>query len=671
MAKRKEKFFDRIKGTLIGVFGMTKNREYDPENMIASYLPENEKERLEVLAKYQILGPELDKDFDGIVELATEVCDSPMAMINLIDETRQWTKASKGIEATDSPREFSICSYAILGDDILVVPDALEDERFFDNPYVRQDPKIRFYAGVPLVVDSGHKLGTLCVLDTQPRTLTKRQLADLKILAKQVINLLNLRLSNLELQRIVHNKTSELSDLFDRIGDAFISLDKNWNYTYANKQTGKLLHRDTTTLIGKNVWEEFPQAMGSATYQAFHRAMKEQRYIRQVDYFAPLNLWQENHIYPSPKGLNVLIRDISEQKRAEFRLVESIETLERAEEQAKMGSWQLDVASGTRHWSKQLFLIFGFVPGEIPPMNEFLKRVHPEDHSLLLASIEKMMNGVDPGESIIRTNPLVMPLRYLLGYTRHVKNEEGKIVRFEGIMIDVTELHKANNELDHFVYSISHDLRSPLSTILGLLNVAELEKPEPGMVPYLKQIREQVNRLDGFIKQILDHSTNARTETHQEKINFRALVDKVMSNINPVPVVNRVQVKVEISNEIEFYSDKPRLEIILNSLISNSLNYQDFNKDSCSIKLNVTTDAVQSKVVYSDNGIGIEKIHLAKVFNMFYRATEKAKGAGLGLYIVKETVHKLGGRIQVASDFGQGTTFEMYIPNLLLNKKEL
>ncbi len=631
--------------------------------MIVSPLPENERERLEVLRRYQILDTEFEKDFDGIIELASEVCDSPIAMINLIDEGRQWSKACKGMNERETAREVSFCAHAIHDNDIMLVPDVLQDPRFFDNPYVTNDPKIRFYAGMPLVVNTGHKLGTLCVLDQKPKTLNEKQLQELRILAKQVVNLLNLRLSNLQLESLVQNKTFELTRVFDRIGDAFISLDKNWNYIYANKQLGELVKRNPAELIGKNVWQEFPDAVNSATYHAFHKAMKEQKYVCHTDYFEPLNLWQENHIYPSPEGLSVFIRDITQQKRAERMLVESIESLERAEEQAQMGSWQLEVPSGKRTWSKQLFLLFGLEAGEAPSPDMLLERIHPEDRPILARIAQRMKEGINPGESIIRTNPLVLPLRYLLGYTRQIRNESGETIRFEGIMIDVTELHKTNNELDQFVYSISHDIRSPLATILGLLNVAELENPG-SLPPHFHLIREQVHRLDNVIREILNYSMNARTETHSEEIDFHTVFETARNSVNLPVAPGNIQITLEQTGNADFFSDKNRLEIIFKNLYSNSIKYQDGRKDYCSIRLKVTTSPTQARIVYSDNGIGIEKAHLGKIFNMFYRATENAKGSGLGLYVVREAVNKLGGTIRVDSEFGLGTTFEMIIPNV-------
>ena len=155
--------------------------------------PVNEKERLEALYRYKILDTPAERVFDEITELAAELCDSPVVTITLIDEEREWYKSRVGIEDEQAPRDISFCAHTILQDDLLIIPDTFTDDRFRDNPFVKEDPPLRFYAGAPLKTLDNHALGTLCVIDHVPRELTENQKNLLKILANHVITELELR----------------------------------------------------------------------------------------------------------------------------------------------------------------------------------------------------------------------------------------------------------------------------------------------------------------------------------------------------------------------------------------------------------------------------------------------------------------------------------------------
>lgn len=226
-------------------------------------------------------------------------------------------------------------------------------------------------------------------------------------------------------------------------------------------------------------------------------------------------------------------------------------------------------------------------------------------------------------------------------------------------------LNKVNKEIDSFVYSVSHNLRAPLASILGLVQVArqEMKTEEFDAALYLSLIERSILKLDDTIKEILEYSRNERTEFVVEKIDMNALVTDCLERIQYLKGFNTLEKLVDIKEAAPFYSDAHRLTIVLSNLFSNAVKYMDDSKKPNVLKVSVLVNPENTTIEVMDNGIGIAPSQLPKIFNMFYRGTEKSDGPGLGLYIVKEMVKKLGGSIFVSSDYGLSTTFTINLPN--------
>lgn len=225
------------------------------------------------------------------------------------------------------------------------------------------------------------------------------------------------------------------------------------------------------------------------------------------------------------------------------------------------------------------------------------------------------------------------------------------------------ELKKTNQELDLFVYSVSHDLRAPLASILGLINIAYKEDLNLTQRNYLIRMRESVHKLNVFIKEVLDYSQNSRTHVKPELIDLKVFVNELSQLIIPPDKNISFKIDYQAATDALFRSDKKRLEIIFNNLFSNAVNFRDTTKAYCQIHIDIQLTEKGAEIQFEDNGIGIEASHIENIFQMFYRATEYGTGSGLGLYIVKEMIVKLGGWIKVFAEPNQYTRFTLWIPS--------
>jgi signal transduction histidine kinase len=238
-----------------------------------------------------------------------------------------------------------------------------------------------------------------------------------------------------------------------------------------------------------------------------------------------------------------------------------------------------------------------------------------------------------------------------------LRDQNEELVRANGL------LRKINGELDNFVYSISHNLRAPLMSVLGLVSLAKHKSNEERDSPELiDMIERSVRRLDDTLKEILDYSRNARTDTSFEEVDVRAIFDDALERLQYLPGFDRVEKQITIRNHVPFFSDPYRLSVIFQNLVSNSIKYQSHEKKSF-MKLDCSITGKEANIVFADNGIGIRHEYLPRIFDMFFRATEQAEGAGLGLYIVKESISKLKGQIEIESELNAGATFRIRLPN--------
>lgn len=229
------------------------------------------------------------------------------------------------------------------------------------------------------------------------------------------------------------------------------------------------------------------------------------------------------------------------------------------------------------------------------------------------------------------------------------------------------ELTRMNVEMDKFVYSSSHDLMAPLRSILGLVNLSHLSEDREETKKYLTMIKDRVVELEKFIKEMSDYSKNASQSVVIEDINIYKLIRDVLETLRFYPHAERLTIDMDIEEDLCISSDHTRLKVIFSNIISNCFKYCDLEKKEPFVRVTAGRHRSMIYLEIADNGVGIKESALPKVFDMFYRAHDHGEGTGLGLYIVKEAIDKLGGTIAVHSTVGKGTTFKITLPTKLNN----
>lgn len=310
-----------------------------------------------------------------------------------------------------------------------------------------------------------------------------------------------------------------------------------------------------------------------------------------------------------------------------------------------------------------------------------LELLEHQDSNLLQNRLENLL-----AEGSLKNKEIVIITRAnkrkIISYNSSVVYEGDIPVGFQGIGIDITlqkqheemllesnlELKKINSELDTFVYRVSHDLRTPLLSMLGVIGLLLDNMDESGFSEinrtYIDLISQSANRLDITIQEILHYSRNSRLELEITPIDIQILVNNIFKDLEYVNK-NRLKFETNFNNIRIINGDKNRIDTILKNIISNAVKYHRVDIEDAFVKFDITEKDKEYTITIIDNGAGISKNHIDKIFNMFYRGSTSSVGTGLGLFIVKEMVNKLNGEIEVISKANVGSTFIVTIPKLL------
>ncbi len=245
------------------------------------------------------------------------------------------------------------------------------------------------------------------------------------------------------------------------------------------------------------------------------------------------------------------------------------------------------------------------------------------------------------------------------------KHTEEKLKRWNrNLSLRNEKLKRSNEDLDSFVYRVSHDLRAPLTSIMGVINVVKTESDASKLKGYMKYQEQSVKKLDELIQDVLDISRNAKLNVVIEPILLKNFIQDCVDSFSYMEDFSKLIITVDIPEELVLYSDSRRLKFIFNNLISNAIRYYDPTKEKSFLMICTENQATETiSILFDDNGIGIHEDHLEKVFDMFYRGTYEKTGSGLGLFIVKDSIEKLSGSISLHSVYSKGTRVLTSIPN--------
>ncbi|HET8861159.1 PAS domain-containing sensor histidine kinase [Marivirga sp.] len=371
----------------------------------------------------------------------------------------------------------------------------------------------------------------------------------------------------------------------------------------------------------------------------------------------------------------------SEQKilEQERKLKESEERFRLAVEGTNAGIWDWEnINKDQQWWSPKLYELLGYNPKEFSPDQHSFKNLLAEksDYPRLVQDFKRHLQNKEPFSVEYRLKCKDGSYRWFQGSGQAKWSHDEKPVRMVGSLVDITDkklreeeikeknqlLEHTNAELDRFVYSVSHDLRAPLNSIQGLINIGDTTEDSQELKQLLGMMKNRVKKLYTFIDEIISFARNTRTEIVKQDVKLFDLVKETFENTRYRELSAGIDFRMRVDPETVLQTDQSRLGVILNNLVDNAIKYHRHNHPGKYVAVQTEDFGENVVIKVIDNGQGIPLEAQSRIFDMFFRASENSKGSGLGLYIVKDMVERLGGTINLESVKGEGTTFLIKLP---------
>jgi PAS domain S-box-containing protein len=641
--------------------------------MIKPPLPKDENLRLIELAKYEILDSKSEASFDDLTLLASEICKTKISLISLIDKNRQWFKSKVGLIAEETPRDISWCGYTILGDDIFEVEDSELDERFSDNPLYLNEPKVRFYAGAPLISKSGFKLGTLCVIDNKPMKLSEWQRSVLIKLAKQVVILIESRLRE---QKLLEAK-SKLDTIVNNIPIMLSSFDEKGNFEWVNNEWVNELGWDLPQMEGIDMLSQFypdPKKKEEVLNFMLNPKSKWCDFKTRKHDGSYFDTSWTNVKLPNGKSIGIG-QNIHERKILE-KLSFDLGRM------AKIGGWELIIDTQEVKWTEEVYRIHGITMDEKIDLeiaiNCYAKHERPRIEAFVSRAIEVGTPWDDEFEFVdVQGN-----FKWVRAIGEVIKNDQGKVNKLIGTFQDITEKKSLLNSLEQqkkisqqqsklasvgrLAAGVGHEINNPLAIIKGYLfairEEMKVNKYEDAKVSYMI---EKIDLASDRIAKIVNGlRTFSRSDVAQLGVfNINEALEGSFNLFKEIYHKEGITLSMNINTQkpMRAYGNKGRIEQVIINLFSNAKD-ATIGQVNRIIEITLEEIAGNAKLTCRDNGKGISDDIKERIFDPFFTTKDVNQGTGIGLSIVSSIIKEHDGEIYFKSILGEGTTFIVEIP---------
>ncbi|WP_424493187.1 GAF domain-containing sensor histidine kinase [Salinimicrobium sp. GXAS 041] len=666
-------------------------------------IPENDLERIHEVYKYDSDNTLEESDLDFLSAMAAEICNTNSALITLIAKEKQWIKSSYGmkLEVREFPREFTFCAHTINNpQEVTVVPDARNDERFKHNPFVTAEDPVIFYSGVPLVNSNGYALGTICAIDSKPKQLNKEQENKLQLLARQVIKLLELR-----------RKTKSLEDTnksLNRINNRFqyvtagtetgifewdtlsnsISFNKEWWNITGYSGNGE--EEEDIQFWKKRVHKEDLEKLYKSLAQNFENR-KRFKFQFRLRHFKGHYIWinvrgrfslpEENQKSTRMYGI---LQEITDTKKKEYEILYRKKLLDALYELSPIGISLNDFETGAfLEVNEKLLEPTGYTREEFLSLSYW--DVTPKDYEVEEAEQIESLNetgSYGPYEKeyvkkngerypVVLSGILVKDIdgnkkiwSFIEDISERKKDEQIKTKRLKRIEELLSVTNGQNERLKNFAHIVSHNLRSHSGAIGMLVNFLEEENASLQDNETFKHLQNATQNLNATIDDLNEVvEVNLSESVQLREIEVGPVVENTIESVYALAGANETSVKIDLEPDLKIMGVRSYLESIILNFVTNGIKYRSPHSTSF-VKITGARKGKLTILKFEDNGLGIDLQRHGKGLFQMYKTFHKHKDSrGIGLFISKNQIEAMNGSVHVESEVGKGTTFTVSLPN--------